>query len=143
MVVIAIMATLSVFAFFGTQSFNQGQAVKNAQNKLLSDLRGVQAKVNSGDAGLASQIVRAPAGATYYTVNGVQINLPSGVVFQGPVASVCFLNANYFAEDPNKALPASCTSFAGTFTVKSTSNNVTKAVIVEGSGNRVTRIYAQ
>lgn len=137
MVVLAILGVLSVMALYANRSFTYGQAVRNAQLKLLSDLRGTQTGVNSGALGKSVQVVSIPVNGSTYTVDSRTVTLPTGVTFLNPAAkTICFVNVNY-------TTPYMCPmSFPIVLTLRHPSINYTRTVTVDGSGLTINRIYA-
>lgn len=132
-----MIGVLSVMALYANRSFTYGQAVRNAQLKLLSDLRGTQTGVNSGALGKSIQLVVIPANGFAYTVDDRIVNLPTGVTFSStPATTICFVNVNYTVSYPcPSSLPV-------TLTLKHQNANYTRTVTVDGSGLTIYRIYA-
>lgn len=176
MVVIAVLGVVGTMVFFGIQSFDQGQAVLDAQRNLLVSLRTLQNKVNSGADGESVKRVDLVAGGSSYNLQTVgdetlTVNLPANTTLTysasdgsplGSPLSLCFVNPNLAAFDGTHVcgLPSAnpCISGSGYVCDRSgvpqalsppavrvtlTRGDISKTVVIEGSGMTVTRMYAQ
>lgn len=100
MVVLAVIGVLSILMFYGVSSFQNGQAVKNAQLKFVSDLSLLQTKVNSGADGHLFKEVELIEEANSYKIDGEDVNLPKDVKILFPDSNyqklwLCFANPNF------------------------------------------------
>lgn len=169
LVVMAVIGAVAGVAFFGSRSFNNTTAVSNASKEFVTNLRAVQNRVDNGQVlenGKVVQEVTIPAnGSAYYSVNGTEINLPSGVTLTNSTnipLTICFPNRNLDAYDSvlvdgiavhqcancnvDDSIGFICKNPGGiststvSVTFASNVSTVGQTVTINGSGMRVTEI---
>lgn len=160
LIILVISGVIGVLSFFGIRSFNNYDAVVNAQKQFLTSARLLQNQVNNGALGLSVQTISLPGSGSTYTVgSGSPVNLSSkGITITNSLAQaikICFAHPAITSYSATY-LCGTCTSGAGyvcdsnstiqnpaRVTVTFTLGSIQKMVQIEGSGMTVTRIYDQ
>lgn len=162
-IVIAIIGVISILAFYGFNNYGRAQAVANAQQEFISNLRSVQNSVNNGADGVSVKWVDVSQGGSSYVINDTH-NHQTVVVLNNvtinkstTIDDICFNNkylstydannycGNYLGPSPAVGVynssAISTANFPITFTF--TWGSYSKNVVIEASGYQITRIYAQ
>lgn len=158
MVTMAVIAVISVTAFYGFRSYNRDQQVINAERLFLSNLRAVQNEVNNGARGSSVITVYVPASGPSYQVNGTSVSLPPGIAVSNSLGSnlyLCFVNRNlasFSAINPcgpcNTGSGYYCIGTAAysspstiSFNFTDSSSPITRTVGLDGNGTNINRTY--
>ncbi|MBI4099759.1 prepilin-type N-terminal cleavage/methylation domain-containing protein [Candidatus Microgenomates bacterium] len=170
LVVLSVAGIVATMVFFGLGSYNNTDAVTNAQKEFINNLRAIENKVNVGADGKAVKWVGIDRTSGQYKLydkdnpTGTVINVAPvtidysvvGATVNNPF-SLCFINPNLTALDNTGSHAcALCNDPTATgwvcdqatlknpasLTVTFSRGSFQKSVVVEGSGMQINRIYA-
>ncbi len=153
-IVLAIVAFMGLLTVYGFTNQNKDQRIISSQREIVVNLGWLQTKVDSGVGGSSVKTAVFVNGNNYYTVDGTNVFLTSGVklsISQTPAtiyfshpaytshATACGAASVYFACAGTPLAPYDGTTY--TFIKIGFTGSTNRYVRIDGSGMNVNRIY--
>lgn len=152
MVTLGVMSFIAAITLYGLGQYNNGQQLVDVRREFVSNLRGVQNKVNNGADGSQYKIVSILAG-NQYNLAGTIISLPATITISPNNIYICFANPKLTSFTANQCGNCPAGSFficqagvsrsSGYVDVTLSRGITSKVVRIEGSGININRIYEQ